>query len=218
MTKEKPIHSSFLTLLWFQTPRVSFSVCSIGDKKQKTVSQNQVAVCVLPMISKSLSCGIRRSTSRKSPLDPKTNVVVMLTALSYKSSKAKITQIEVSMICHQVILANEIGLVSDKEADPAESTQDADISPPEQTKELDSTSHLIKDFNLNRPTNQQVDIDEEDRVQDTPESDHLSWHHQLAHLPFSNIKAMAQNGLLPARLQHTRTPLCSSCLYGKVTR
>jgi len=152
------------------------------------------------------------------PLDPKTNVAVMLTAPDYNLSEAKITQIEVSMACHQVILANEIGLVSDNEADPAESTPDTDILPPEQTADLDSVLHLIEDFNLNGPANQQVDINEEDRVQGTPESDLLSWHHQLAHLPFNNIKAMAQNGLLPARLQHARTPLCSSCLYGKATR
>jgi len=52
----------------------------------------------------------------------------------------------------------------------------------------------------------------------TPKSDLLSWHHQLVHLPFNNIKAMAQSGFLPIRLQHVRTPLCSSCLYGKATR
>ena len=56
------------------------------------------------------------------PLDPKTNVAVMLTAPGYNSSEAKITQIEASMTCHQVILANEIGLVSDNKAEPAEST------------------------------------------------------------------------------------------------
>ncbi len=78
------------------------------------------------------------------------------------------------MTCHQVILANEIGLMSDHEADPAESTQDADIFPPGEMAELDSPPHLIKDFNLNGPANQQVDIDEEDKVQGTLESDLLS--------------------------------------------
>ncbi len=55
------------------------------------------------------------------------------------------------MTCHQVILANEIGLVSDDEAEPAESTPDTDITPTEQMADLDSTPHLIEDFNLNGP-------------------------------------------------------------------
>ncbi len=69
---------------------------------------------------------------------------------------------------HQAILAHEIGFMSDNELEPAESTQDSDISLPEQMAELDSTPHLMKDFNLNGPANQQVDINEEDRVQALP--------------------------------------------------
>ncbi len=111
------------------------------------------------------------------------------------------------MTCHQVILANEIGLVSDNESEPVESNQDAHISPPEQMAELDSTPHLIRDFNLNGLANQQADIIEEDKVQGTSESDLLSWHHRLAHCPFNNIKAMAWNGILPAGLQHARNTL-----------
>jgi len=119
----------------------------------------------------------QKKYSKTVPLDPKANVAVMFTAPGYNSSEVKISQIEASMTCHHVILANEIGLVSDDEAEPAEPTQDADVSTPEQIADLDSTPHLIEDFNLNGPANQQVDIDEEDRVQGTPESDLLLWHH-----------------------------------------
>jgi len=92
------------------------------------------------------------------PLDLKTNMAVMLTAPGYNLSEAKIMQIEASMTCHQVILANKIGLVSDDEAEPAESTPDADISPPEQMAELDSAPHLIKDFNLNGPISKLISM------------------------------------------------------------
>jgi len=109
----------------------------------------------------------------------------------------------------------EIGLVSDDEEETAE---DASVSPPEPTPELDTTPHLIEDFDLNGPSDHSVDIDEEDKLQGAPESDLLYWHHRLAHLPFNIIRAMARNGLLPARLQHAKTSLCFSCLYGKATR
>jgi len=42
------------------------------------------------------------------PLDPKSNVATMQTVPGYFSSQTKITEIETSMVCHNVILANEI--------------------------------------------------------------------------------------------------------------
>jgi len=140
------------------TPELSGTVCITDDKQ------------VIFMWS-------HKKYSKTVPLDPKAKVAIMYTAPGYDLSESKITQIEASMVCHNVILANEIGLVSDNKSEPAKSTQDANDYIPDQTADLDNTPHLIKDFNLNRPADQQVDIDEEDRVQGTPESDLLCWHH-----------------------------------------
>jgi len=75
-------------------------------------------------------------------LDPKTNVVVMLTAPGYSTSNAKNAEIEASMVCHGVALAHEIGLVPDDKEEPKDTTSFQS----EQTAELTSKPHVIDDF------------------------------------------------------------------------
>jgi len=46
----------------------------------------------------------------------------------------------------------------------------------------------------------------------------LHWHYRLNHLSFTKIQEMAKQRLLPSRLAKCTVPLCSGCIYGKMTR
>ena len=50
-----------------------------------------------------------------------------------------------------------------------------------------------------------------------PQFELLKVHHQLNHLSFGKIKAMASAGILPKRLRDVDTQACAACLYGKAT-
>ena len=45
----------------------------------------------------------------------------------------------------------------------------------------------------------------------------LTWHHRLNHLSFERIKALSMDGTLPKHLHKMRTPVCTACIYGKMT-
>ena len=60
--------------------------------------------------------------------------------------------------------------------------------------------------------------DEEELKISNPQFELLKVHHQLNHLSFGKIKAMASAGILPKRLKDVNTPACAACLYGKATR
>ena len=46
----------------------------------------------------------------------------------------------------------------------------------------------------------------------------MTWHLKLKHMPFSDIKRLAEKGILPKRLAKVKPPLCHSCLMGKQHR
>ncbi len=45
-------------------------------------------------------------------------------------------------------------------------------------------------------------------------SELMRWHIRLGHLPFANIRLMADRKEIPSRLANCRIPKCQSCLYG----
>lgn len=52
----------------------------------------------------------------------------------------------------------------------------------------------------------------------SPTAELIYWHYKLGHLPFSRLRGMAEEGILPKRLSECRLPKCSACIYGKMTR
>ena len=50
-----------------------------------------------------------------------------------------------------------------------------------------------------------------------PQHELLRLHHKLVHLPFSQLKAMTRNNIIPRRLAKCVVPKCSACLFGKAT-
>jgi hypothetical protein len=46
----------------------------------------------------------------------------------------------------------------------------------------------------------------------------LKWYIRLGHLSMRRIQSLASNGKLPGTLARCKVPLCTGCLYGKMTR
>ena len=46
----------------------------------------------------------------------------------------------------------------------------------------------------------------------------LSWHNRLGHMPFAQMKRLADRGALPRRFAKVSCPKCASCLFGKQHR
>jgi hypothetical protein len=53
---------------------------------------------------------------------------------------------------------------------------------------------------------------------DNPTHELLLYHYRLAHEPFKSLQQMAQDGILPKRLDHCCVPQCTACHYGKASK
>ena len=60
--------------------------------------------------------------------------------------------------------------------------------------------------------------DEEERDPREDMAELLKMHHRLGHMPFAKIRRLAELGVIPAKYKHARIPLCTACVYGKMTR
>ena len=50
------------------------------------------------------------------------------------------------------------------------------------------------------------------------EQEFLNIHVRLGHISPKRIQKMAKLGIIPAKLQRCRVPICTSCMYGKATK
>ena len=97
----------------------------------------------------------------------------------------------------------------DSSTPAAFTTLDFDIIPPDTANMNEhETSILYGD---------QQEDDRNDNFE-SPASLWTYWHHKLGHLPNNRMRTMAANGELPKILKDCRIPLCTSCIYGKLTR
>ncbi len=46
----------------------------------------------------------------------------------------------------------------------------------------------------------------------------MHWHYRLGHLPFAKLKQLALNGEIPKKLAKVKSPMCTGCLFGAMTR
>lgn len=60
--------------------------------------------------------------------------------------------------------------------------------------------------------------DEEERQTTNHSAEFLKWHHRLGHISPKKIRMMAQQRILPRYLYNCNIPICSSCMFGKMTR
>ena len=75
----------------------------------------------------------------------------------------------------------------------------------------------VFDSTINKPSN----VTSWTPLNDThtkDEAELLQYHHNLQHVPFSRLREMAKQGIIPRRLANCRTPVCAACMYGRATR
>jgi len=145
-------------------------------------------------------------------------------------SNAKCAVLEASMSQFGTWCCHDLGIVSDDDDDDLEDSQEqgeeSELDPgieyikqmtPDATK---GTPNIIE-FDLQGPAERglaEVNVDEEEQVSEPASAAMLQEHHQLAHLPFSQMRAMARAGLLPGTFATCQELLCTACMYGKATR
>jgi hypothetical protein len=138
------------------------------------------------------------------------------------------------------VIALPAGLISDDEDDDAPTAPlpaaTPDVTPWVPTRLPASAADQATpvDFDLNGPpmtdsegegtqgsarstSTTNVIIDEEDR-QPSDLAELLMLHHQYGHISFAKLQEMAKQGIIPRRLSKCRVPVCSACLYSKMTR
>ena len=62
-----------------------------------------------------------------------------------------------------------------------------------------------------------VEPDEENKLPNIA-AELLKVHHRFNHIGFAKLQTMAKCGVIPKRLANCDKPVCSACLYGKMTR
>ena len=66
-------------------------------------------------------------------------------------------------------------------------------------------------------------MDEADRLElgaeaDDPQAELMRWHCRLGHLPFNDMKKLAENGEIPKKLAKANPSRCAGCLFGAMTK
>ena len=124
----------------------------------------------------------------------------------------------------------EVGMVSDVESD-----NEVDSNNDDSNENYIRTNPLTTDYSLSNNTSKHTttmgsyDVvdnnllthvieDEEDRQTINHAAEFLRWHHRLGHISPKKIRLMAQQGLIPTYLSRCPIPICSSCMYGKMTK
>ena len=51
-----------------------------------------------------------------------------------------------------------------------------------------------------------------------PQAELMRWHYRLGHLPFNDLKELAENGEIPKKLAKVNPPKCAGCLFGAMTK
>ena len=156
-------------------------------------------------------------------LDPTTNVGLTTTASGTRSYRAFCATIDRPETNQESISTTHI--IPD---DDDESFQPKDPVEPPHTEE-DSKEEIplpMQDEATTLPQTTIVDLgpitdvipeDPEPKLLD-PQDELLRWHYRLGHLPFDQLKQLADKGQLPKRLLSWHTPFCAACQYGKMKK
>ena len=166
----------------------------------------------------------QRRFTKTVPLDPRTNVGLTTTAAGTQSYRAFCASIneeemkETNIFTTHVIPDDEDDesfQPKDPVAPPAEEENNP-VASPEQSPEAPGMVPMTTQVDLG-PITQVIPEDTAPTSLD-PHDELLRWHYRLGHLPFDQVKQLAQTGQLPKRLLTSKKPFCTACQYGKMTK
>ena len=136
----------------------------------------------------------------------------MYSSLGYDRFQAFCTEADITVNDEEnVIICDECtSILEDKDDEPT-----SDDSPIELTKnnpahnkhfqhDNENIHNITTQLNLQKMDNDSLDL--------------LNLHTNYGHIPFTRLKEMAKQGIIPSYHQHTKTPACAACLFDRVTR
>jgi hypothetical protein len=115
-------------------------------------------------------------------------------------------------------------VVSNSEDSDEESMTDEERLEEDEDKDvLTHTRDPITGFSLSPDVNEvdeapAVIEDEEERQTSSTAAEMLHYHNKFNHASFKKLRILAKHGVIPRRLAKCPNPVCSACMYGKVTR
>ena len=166
----------------------------------------------------------QRRFTKTVPLDPRTNVGLTTTATGTRSFRAFCASLNVEETKETNIFTTHV--IPDEEDDesfqprdpvaPPEAEADEPVASPEQSHETTGPGPSTTLVDLG-PISHVIPEDEEPTSLNLHD-ELLRWHYSMGHLPFDQIKHLAQTGQLPKRLLAVKKPFCAACQYGKMTK
>ena len=163
------------------------------------------------------------------PLTTHTNVATFSLAHGYTKYKSFCHQAKISGIDEKdMIMADATTLIEDELEEqtvplcqPIGSDKDMWATPRDMTKsdvtpvQLDGV-HVIP---VDQPTTQKEQkfpISPDGKI--TPSEELLKYHQRMGHIPFTKLQILAKEGALPKYLSKCDIPICSSCMYAKMSK
>ena len=177
-------------------------------------------------------------------LGPTDNVATFYLAPGFSQFEAycKECKIDYDKLQEEPITALPSGVVSDDEID-----DDDDVTPPHppsQKHQHQNFWHTLTtrfrrpdpnsktqtppaarttDFNLDGPSatggpKPMVIDEEEERQPTTAAQELLRYHHRYHHVSMAKLQCMAKQNIIPRRLANIKPPVCSACMFSKMTR
>jgi GAG-pre-integrase domain len=90
---------------------------------------------------------------------------------------------------------------------------------PQQGEEISLRNIPVEvDFHDVKPPEDDKGQEEDEFKNMEPKTLKLLWHYRLGHLPFSAINRMSKKGELPKKLCNSPDPMCTACIYGRMTK
>ena len=166
----------------------------------------------------------QRRFTKTVPLDPRSNVGLTTTATGTRSFRAFCASLNVEDTKETNIFTTHV--IPDEEDDesfqprdpaaPPEAEAVEPVASPEQSHEAPGPGPSTTLVDLG-PISHVIPEDEEPTSLN-PHDELLRWHYRMGHLPFDQIKHLAQSGQLPKKLLAVKKPFCAACQYSKMTK
>ena len=166
----------------------------------------------------------QRRFTKTVPLDPQTNVGLTTTAAGTHSFRAFCATLNEEETKETNIFTTHV--IPDEEDDESFQPRDPVTPPEEGDDETVASPEQSQDTPEKGPSTTLVDLgpvahvipEDEEPTSLNPHDELLRWHYRMGHLPFDQIKQLAQTGQLPKRLLTVKKPFCAACQYGKMTK
>ena len=166
----------------------------------------------------------QRRFTKTVPLEPRTNVGLTTTAAGTRTYRAFCASLTEEETKETNIFTTHV--IPDDEDDESFQPKDPVAPPPNEEDEPVASPEQSHENSGLGPSTTLVDLgpishvipEDAEPTSLNPHDELLRWHYRMGHLPFDQIKQLAQTGQLQKRLLTVKKPFCAACQYGKMTK